>query len=127
MEDMVIAFPVEPVSVGAVWRRVSRLDANGMQMVVTNDYHLEAIEGSTITLASTTNIEVPPQQIPAENGATMRVERGAGTGNGRCRIDLRTGRTVGASTGSVGMAFAVDTATGSGTGSMELEIGLGLE
>ncbi len=65
LDQMSNPFPIEPVGVGAIWRVVSVVEL-GAPLVVKREFELVAIDGDTITLRTTGDVQLIHDKAPAD-------------------------------------------------------------
>jgi hypothetical protein len=93
-QDLAMPLPHVPVGVGAVWRAMRDIDANGFHMVATVLFELTGMSDDRIELAQTTMLLGRDQTIPLQD-LEVDVTDLRGSSTGRASVDLRSLRYSG--------------------------------
>jgi len=92
VENVSIAFPEEPVGVGAQWEVRQAVVSDGPTQFQQATYEITAIDGLAVMLKVTTVNTAPAQAInsplAAATGGEMRLEKLSGTGTGTVAVRL---------------------------------------
>lgn len=83
-----IPFPAEPVGVGAQWEVSQPISLGGIPTVQTAIYTLKSIDGSVLTIDTTTEQVVEPGSTFAQGGIEIEVISWTNTGGGTMTMDL---------------------------------------
>lgn len=91
MQTSGVAFPEEPVGVGARWRSVVEQGINGIDQRVEITYTLESIEGDVVSVTTEQGVSADPGPMEMENvpaGMTAELVRLVGAGAGEVSYRL---------------------------------------
>ena len=90
-----LAFPQEPVGVGAVWEVGAEVDISGLDVFQVSTYEVLSISGTVVELAVTTSQFVEPGSVMNVPGAEATVEAWSADGSGTLTVDLTSPANLG--------------------------------
>ena len=110
LESMSLPFPEEPVGVGGKWEVRQAIKSAGAQTFQRIECEVVSVDAQGVTIKTKIEQTIPQQAItnPALPGATMNVEKGAGTSAGTTTMRFNALVPTNETTGTTAMAMAVE-------------------
>jgi hypothetical protein len=87
LEQVAMAMPRVPVGVGAKWSSRKQTTQNGVAMTTVTTFEITALDGDTVSFASTSTISAPDQTIQ-EAGVSATIKDIGGGGTSKGTVDL---------------------------------------
>lgn len=124
LESMSMPMPDEPVGVGAKWEVRQAIKNAGAQVFQRVTCELTSVDAQGATIKTSVEQTIPPQSVtnPALQGATVNVEKGAGTSAGTLSLRFNSLVPTSETSGSTAMAMVVDMAGQSQKMSVETKL-----
>jgi len=110
LESMSMPMPDEAVGVGAKWEVRQAIRNAGAQVFQRVTCELTAVDAQGATIKTSVEQTIPPQSVtnPALQGATVNVEKGAGTSAGTVTLRFNSLVPTSETSGTTAMAMVVD-------------------
>jgi hypothetical protein len=88
LDTATVAFPAEPVGLGARWRQRVPRRVQGIELVDVTTYELVEDTGQTLTIRKTGVQSADPQPMPLPDGRTGKLVKYAGNTSGSVKLNL---------------------------------------
>jgi hypothetical protein len=110
LESMSLPFPEEAVGVGGKWEVRQAIKSAGAQTFQRVECEVVSVDAQGVTIKTKIEQTIPQQSItnPALPGATMNVEKGAGTSTGTTTMRFNALVPTNETNGTTAMAMAVE-------------------